>query len=102
MAGNTEAFIAGVMDDLMTPALSKMPANFGVTSGGQPLGVMGDVVTFSGTPTVTGTWTFGSTRVFASGLPVITTVAGSATVTAAGSAGGPMKLVTPGQRVSAQ
>jgi hypothetical protein len=90
----------GIVDSLSTPALSKIPANFRVTASGQPIGVIGDVVTFSGLPTLTGTWMMGSLRATVNGLPVINQTAQGVSVTSVGAPGGPIFVQTPDTRVS--
>lgn len=101
MATGVQSITAGIVDGTSTPATAKVPANFRVTVSGQPVGVVGDVVSFTGLPTVTGSWITGSLRVSIGGLPVINQTASSATVLSVGSPGGPMVLQTPDTRVKA-
>ena len=57
-----QTLAAGIVDSLSVPALAVVPANFRVTASGLPIGVIGDVVQFAGSPTLTGTWVAGSLR----------------------------------------
>ena len=86
---------AGIVDSLSVPALAVVPANFRVTASGLPIGVIGDVVQFAGSPTLTGTWVVGSLRASINGLPVINQTAVGASVLSVGSPGGP-KMLTRG------
>lgn len=101
MTTGVQSFAQGIVDATAKPATAKVPANFRVTASGQPVGVVGDVVTFDALPTVSGSWITGSFRVSAGGLPVINQSASSATVLNAGVPGGPMLLQTPDMRVKA-
>lgn len=101
MATGVQSITPGIVDATSTPATAKVPANFRVTASGQPIGVVGDVISFTGLPTVSGSWITGSLRVSISGLPVITQTASSITVLSVGSPGGPMVLQTPDTRVKA-
>lgn len=101
MSSGVQSLAQGIVDGTAVPATAKIPANFRVTASGQPVGVLGDVVTFNGLPTVSGTWVSGSMRVSAGMLPVINQQAQSVTVTSSGSPGGPMVLQTPDMRVKA-
>jgi uncharacterized Zn-binding protein involved in type VI secretion len=101
MATGVQSIVAGIVDATSTPATAKVPANFRVTASGLPVGVVGDVVSFTGLPTVTGTWITGSMRVTVNGLQVINQSASSVTVLSNGSPGGPMVLQTPDTRVTA-
>lgn len=96
-----ESMATGICDGTAAPALAKIPANFQVTSANQPLGVLGDVITFTGVPTVSGTWAAGSLRVSVNGLPVINQSSNGPTVLAVGSPGGPSRLQLPSARVEA-
>lgn len=101
MAQGVQSLTQGIVDATGKPATARVPANFRVTASGQPVGVLGDVVSFDGLPTVSGTWASGSLRVSLGGLPVIAVGATSVTVTSSGSPGGPMVVQTPDMRVSA-
>lgn len=101
MSTGVQALAAGIVDATGVPATAKVPANFRVMASGQPIGVIGDVVSFNGLPTVSGTWVSGATRVTINSLPVINQTAGSVTVTSAGPPGGPMVVQTPDTRVTA-
>jgi len=101
MASGIENMPAGIVDGTSVPAIGKVPANFRVLASGQPAGVVGDVITFSGAPTVSGTWVSGSFRVMAGGLPVINTSSTGVTVLAIGAPGGPPRLQIPDARVEA-
>lgn len=101
MSTGIQSITAGIVDATSTPATAKVPANFRVTASGQPVGVVGDVVSFTGAPTVTGSWITGSQRVTINQLPVINQSASSTTVLSVGSPGGPMVLQTPDTRVKA-
>ena len=94
-----ESMVAGIVDGTSVPATAKVPANFRVLASGQPVGVVGDVLTFSGVPTVSGAWVSGSLRVTISGLPVVNQSSTGTTVLAVGSAGGPPRLQVPSLRV---
>jgi uncharacterized Zn-binding protein involved in type VI secretion len=96
-----ESMATGIVDGTAVPAIAKVPANFRVTASGMPVGVLGDVITFSGTPTVSGTWTNGSLRVTIGGLPVINQSSTGVTVLSVGSPGGPPRLQLPITRVQA-
>ena len=91
---------AGIVDSLSVPALAVVSANFRVTASGLPIGVIGDVVQFAGSPTLTGTWVVGSLRASINGLPVINQTAVGASVLSVGSPGGPIQVQTPDTRVS--
>lgn len=99
MAGGIESMVAGIADGTGVPASAKLPANFRVLASGQPVGVVGDVITFSGLPTVSGAWLSGSLRVQAGGLPVIDLSSTGTTVLANGAPGGPPRLQFPSLRV---
>ena len=97
-----ESLPTGIVDGTSVPATAKVPANFRVTSAGMPVGVVGDVITFTGVPTVSGTWASGSLRVTVNGLPVINQSSTGVTVLAVGGPGGPPRLQFPSTRVQAQ
>ena len=99
MATGVQTFAPGIVDGVSVPAVSKIPANFRVMASGQPVGVVGDVITFSGAPTATGSWVMGSFRATINGLPVINQQSTGVTVLSAGSPGGPPVLQTPDTRV---
>lgn len=101
MSTGVQSITAGIVDATSTPATAKVPANFRVTASGQPIGVVGDVISFTGLPTVTGSWITGSQRVTIGGLPVINQTATSVSLLSNGSPGGPMVLQTPDTRVKA-
>lgn len=107
MATGVQALPVGIVDAKSIPALSKFGPNSRVSTATAPIGVVGDTVTFPPLPapdptaTATGTWTLGSSRVFASGAPVVTTTALSVTVLINGAPGGPMRVQFPDPRVSA-
>jgi hypothetical protein len=99
MASGVESLPSGIVDGTGVPATAKLPANFRVLASSQPVGVVGDVISFTGVPTVTGAWLTGSFRVLASGLPVVNVSSTGTTVLANGSPGGPPRLAFPSQRV---
>lgn len=99
MASGVESMVSGIADGTGLPATAKVPANFRVLASGQPVGVVGDVITFSGLPTVSGAWLTGSLRVQAGGLPVVHSPSTGTTVLANGSPGGPPRLQIPSFRV---
>lgn len=94
-----QTFAPGIVDGVSVPAVAKVPANFRVTASGQPVGVVGDVITFTGVPTASGSWVMGSVRATINGLPVINQQSTGVTVLAAGPSGGPPVLQTPDPRV---
>lgn len=99
MASGVESMASGIVDGTSAPATAKVPANFRVMVSGQPMGVVGDVITFSGAPTVSGTWASGSFRVQAGGMPVINQSSTGVTVLSNGAPGGPPRLQMPSTRV---
>ena len=99
MASGVQAITQGIVDSTMTPATARVPANFSVTASGQPIGVIGDVITFNGLPTVSGSWVMGSLRATIHGLPVINQSAQGISVTSTGAPGGPIRVQTPDSRV---
>lgn len=101
MTSGVQSLAQGIVDGTSSPATAKVPANFRVTASGQPVGVVGDVITFNGTPTASGSWIIGSLRVSAGGLPVITTAHQGASVLSVGGPGGPIRVQTPDLRVKA-
>lgn len=101
MGSGIENLPAGIVDGTSVPAVGKIPANFRVLATGQPVGVLGDVILFSGAPTVSGTWVSGSFRVLVGGLPVINQSSTGVTVLAVGSPGGPPRLQIADPRVEA-
>jgi hypothetical protein len=106
MANGVQSLAVGIVDAQLVPAVSKVGPNSRVLTAIAPVGVVGDVVSFpppASNPfaTVTGTWTIGSTRVSAGGLPVITQTAQSTTVMVNGLPGGPMMVLVPDPRVRA-
>jgi hypothetical protein len=106
MANGVQSLAVGIVDAQLVPAVSKVGPNSRVLTAIAPVGVVGDVVSFpppapNSSATVTGTWTIGSTRVSAGGLPVITQTAQSTTVMVNGSPGGPMMVLLPDPRVRA-
>ncbi|MEM9140510.1 MAG: hypothetical protein AAGB15_11845 [Pseudomonadota bacterium] len=103
MASGVQSLAQGISDGLGVPAVAKIGPNLRALTATAPVGVVGDIVAFPGppaTPTLLGTWTFGSTRVTATGAPVVTQTAQSTTVTIGG-AGGPMVVLMPDVRVLA-
>jgi uncharacterized Zn-binding protein involved in type VI secretion len=101
MASGVQAIAQGIVDSTSTPATAKLTANFRVTVSGQPVGVLGDVITFNGLPTASGSWVTGSLRVSVNGLPVITQTAQGISVLSVGGPGGPILVQTPDTRVMA-
>ncbi len=99
MTTGVQAIAQGIVDSLSTPATAKVPANFRVTASGQPVGVIGDVITFNGLPTASGSWVVGSFRASINGLPVINQTAQGVSVLSVGGPGGPILVQTPDQRV---
>lgn len=100
MASGVQALTAGIIDGTSQPATAKAGPNLRVTASGQPIGVLGDVVTFNGLPTVTGTWLATALRVTIGGVPAINQTSQGPTVLSVGSPGGPMTVMTPDMRVS--
>lgn len=90
----------GIVDSLSVPALAVVPAQVRVSATGLLVGVVGDVVQFPGTPTLTGSWVMGSLRVSAGGLPVINQSVQGISVTVVGAPGGPIRVQVPDPRVS--
>jgi hypothetical protein len=108
MATGVQGLAQGIVDVKSVPALSKVGPNSRVLVATAPVGVVGDVVTFPPPPapdpsaTLTGTWSLGSTRVFAASMPVITQTALSVTVLVGSpTPGGPMRVQVPDTRVTA-
>lgn len=101
MATGVEGLAPTIFDPISVPAVAKVGPNFRVTVATGPIGVVGDVVTFPGPLTATGTWVSGTIRTTINGLPVITQTAVGASVTVAGPPGGPIRLGIPDMRVSA-
>jgi hypothetical protein len=107
MATGVEGKAFGIVDSLGIPALSKAGPNSRVIVSMGPVGVVGDVVTFpppvpaNPAATATGTWLVGSSRVFATNLPVITQTAVSTTIQVNTLPGGPMRVQIPDTRVVA-
>jgi hypothetical protein len=99
MASGVQSITQGIVDSTSTPATARVPANFRVTASGQPIGVVGDVITFNGLPTASGSWVMGSMRVSIQGLPVINQSAQGISVLSNGSPGGPIQVQTPDPRV---
>jgi hypothetical protein len=99
MASGVQSITQGIVDSTSTPATARVPANFRVTASGQPIGVVGDVITFNGLPTASGSWIMGSLRATINGLPVINQTAQGISVLAVGSPGGPILVQTTDQRV---
>ena len=98
MTTGVQSITQGIVDSTSTPATARVPANFRVTASGQPVGVVGDVITFNGLPTASGSWVVGSLRATINGLPVINQTATGVSVLAVGGPGGPILLQTPDQR----
>lgn len=99
MASGVQSITQGIVDSTSSPAVAKVPANFRVTASGQPIGVVGDVITFNGSPTATGTWVMGSLRATIGALPVINQTAQGISVLSVGGPGGPILVQTPDSRV---
>ena len=95
-----QSYPYGIVDGTSAPALAVVPANFRVTATGLTIGVVGDVVQFSGAPTLTGSWVMGSMRASIGGLPVIEATQQGLSVLSVGSPGGPIRVQTPDSRVS--
>ena len=100
MASGVQALTAGIVDGTSQPATAKVSANFRVTASGQPIGVLGDAITFNGLPTVSGTWLSSALRVTIGGTPAINQTSQGPTVLSVGTPGGPMTVMTPDMRVS--
>lgn len=96
-----ESMATGICDGTSVPATAKIPANFRVMASSQPVGVVGDIISFTGVPTVSGTWASGSLRVTINGVPAINQSSTGATVLAIGSPGGPPRLQIPSFKVEA-
>jgi hypothetical protein len=101
MTSGVQSIAQGIVDSFSTPATAKVPANFRVTASGQPIGVVGDVITFNGLPTASGSWVIGSFRVSINSLPVINQTVQGVSVLSIGSPGGPIVVQTPDFRVKA-
>jgi hypothetical protein len=101
MSSGVQSLAQGIVDSTSTPATSKLSANFRVTASGQPIGVVGDVITFTGLPTASGSWVSGSFRVSINSLPVINQTIQGISVLSVGSPGGPIIVQTPDMRVKA-
>lgn len=101
MTSGVQSLVPGIVDATMSPALARIPANFRVTASGQTVGVIGDVVTFNGLPTASGSWVTGSFRVSINALPVITQTSTGVSVLSAGPPGGPIRVQLPDFRVQA-
>jgi hypothetical protein len=101
MASGVQSITQGIVDSTSTPATARVPANFRVTASGQPIGVVGDVITFNGLPTASGSWVVGSMRVTIQGLPAINESAQGISVLSNGSPGGPIRVQTSDPRVKA-
>jgi hypothetical protein len=100
MATPVQTHPQGVLDALGVPGLAAIGPNLRVTLSGVPAGVVGETLTFPGTPTATLTWATGSTRASAVGLPIVTQLGQGPTVTIAGVPGGPVQVVAPDLRVT--
>ncbi len=101
MAAGVEGLVQGIVDPTNVPATTKVSPNLRVSVATGTIGVLGDVVTFPGPLTATGTWVSGTLRTTINGLPVITQTAVGASVTVAGPPGGPIRVAVPDTRVSA-
>lgn len=99
MTSGVQTFAPGIVDSFSVPALAKIGANFRVTASGQPIGVVGDVITFAGLPTASGSWVTGSLRATINGLPAINQTAVGVSVLSVGTPGGPIMVQTPDFRV---
>jgi hypothetical protein len=101
MSSGVQALAQGIVDSTSTPATAKLTANFRVTASGQPIGVVGDVITFNGLPTASGSWVMGSLRASINGMPVINQTVQGVSVLSVGPPGGPIVVQTPDPRVKA-
>lgn len=61
---------SGVLNATAAPATAKITANARVTAAAGPIGIITDVMQFSG-PTVVGNWIVGSSRVLVNAIPVV-------------------------------
>jgi len=99
MTSGVQSITQGIVDSTSTPATARVPANFRVTASGQPVGVVGDVITFNGLPTASGSWIMGSLRIAINSLPVINQTVQGISVLSVGGPGGPILVQTPDSRV---
>lgn len=74
MGNPVDAKPNGVADGPGTTASSKVSANTRVKTASGAIGLITDVLTFSGA-TVTGIWTLGTLRCKVNGIPMVTTSA---------------------------
>lgn len=63
----------GVLNGASAPATSKVTTNTRVTTTAGPVGIITDVMQFSG-PMVVGNWVVGASRVFVNSVPVVNQV----------------------------
>lgn len=101
MTTGTETLAPTIADAAGVPAIAKVGPNTRVLAATGPLGVVGDTVTFPGTPTATGNWVIGTLRVTAGGVPVVNQTSTGPSVTIAGVPGGPIRLAIPDTRILA-
>ena len=78
---------SGVLNATAAPATAKITANTRVTAAAGPIGILTDVMQFSG-PTVVGNWIVGATRVLVNAVPVINQAASGTSI-------GPPPTFTP-------
>lgn len=102
MSGNVLALTPGLQGGDASPATARVPVNFRVNTASFAIGVLPEVVQFAG-PSVTGTWTVGTTRVSIGGLPAINTASAGISIgpPPASVPTGPMRIIQPDPRVSA-
>lgn len=101
MPSGVESLAIGIVDSINVPALAKVGPNFRVVAPTGPIGVVGDTVSFPGTPTLTGNWVVGTVRTSINGLPVVNQTATGVSVTITGVPGGPIRLQVPDLRIQA-
>lgn len=94
-----QSTFAGIVDSSSSPASSVVTVNQRVSSNTGPIGVISDVLSFSGA-SVVGNWVVGTTQVQILGLPAINQVSTGMAYSAAGAPTGPIRIQVPNNRVA--
>ena len=105
MPGNVQTIAPGVSDGAGVPAATKISPNTRVSATTGTLGTVADVLQFPGAVppfTVVGNWVSPNTRTLVGGLPSISQSAIGTCFNPVGVPTGPMRVVIPDPRVSAQ
>ncbi len=101
MASGVESLPTGIADGLGVPASAAVSINLRVLTQTGPIGLLTDVVTFTGVPTVAGNWVVGTLRTQIMNIPMINQDSAGIGYSAVGVPTGTMTVTIADQKVLA-